>query len=126
MQTLEELITYKERKQHSLESKKEQIKELNTYFGEHKNAILWAQINPFNKKDKNAVTPFIEGLLAAIPSEILGVNTTEAILLGSKSTPSAIALLLGKVLFKFISKRVKNKSAKKKKKKLEEKSIETR
>lgn len=126
MQTLEELIQYKERKQHSLNSKKEQIKELNTYFSEHKNAILWAQVNPFNKKDKNALTPYVEGLLAAIPSEILGVNTTEAILLGTKSTPSAIALLLGKVLFRFIAKRVKNKSAKKKKKKLEEKPLQTK
>ena len=81
-------------------------------------------MNPFEKNGESALNPYVEGLLAAIPSEIMGVKPAEAILLGAKSGPSAIAMLLGKMAIRAIMKRVKKKPVKHRKKKVEENTID--
>jgi len=120
MNTLEDLIAYREKKQELVSHKKEQLKMLNTYFSENKYSIIWAQVNPFEKGEKNSITPYIEGLLSVVPPQILGIKPAELGLLTASSSPSAIGLLLGKIAIRALVKRFKNKSTRKKKEKLVE------
>jgi hypothetical protein len=120
METLADLIAYKERKQESVSQKKEQLKTLNTYFSEHKYSIIWAQVNPFVKGEKNSLTPYIDGLLSVVPPQLLGLKPAEISLLTANTSPTALGLLLGKIALRGIVKRFKNKSTKRKKKKAPE------
>jgi hypothetical protein len=117
METLADLIAYKERKAESVSQKKEHLKTLNSYFSEHKYSIIWAQVNPFEKGEKNSLSPYIDGLLSVVPPQVLGLKPADIGLLTANTSPPAVGLLLGKIALRAIVNRFKNKSTKRKKKK---------
>ncbi len=72
IKNLDDLLAKKEHLQSQIETKKSQMKAMNSYFSQNKIGILWAQINPFSEKTnsnfsfyytlfENAVLPFIGG-----------------------------------------------------------------
>lgn len=120
---LAELIALKQEKMVSIAHKKERIKELNTYFEQHKYSILWSYLNPLKESSKNKINSYIQIAQALIPEEMSGIKLMETEL--GKTSAKNIGLVLGRALLNLLLKRREKKKEKRKHKKKSLKEIDS-
>jgi hypothetical protein len=120
---LAELLALKQEKMVSIAEKRERIKELNTYFENHKYSILWSYLNPLKESSKNKINSYIQIAEALIPQELSGIKLMETEL--GKTSAQGLGLLLGRTLLNLLLKRRDKKKEKRKHKKKTQKEIIT-
>jgi hypothetical protein len=120
---LAELLALKQEKMVSIAEKRERIKELNTYFENHKYSILWSYLNPLKESSKNKINSYIQIAEALIPQEMSGIKLMDTEL--GKTSAQGVGLLLGRTLLNLLLKRRDKKKEKRKHKKKTQKEIIT-
>ena len=120
---LAELLALKQEKMVSIAEKRERIKELNTYFENHKYSILWSYLNPLKESSKSKINSYIQIAEALIPQELSGIKLMETEL--GKTSAQGLGLLLGRTLLNLLLKRRDKKKEKRKHKKKTQKEIIT-